>query len=201
MPVDYTRYHENAEVKIYELAKDLTLQDLRDETNHLYDIVAGILDEASDADIVFEPYDPDAHDPHAATEAEQHIGWTLGHLVAHTTATNEEGAVFSSLLARGIEMGGRIRTETDWREIDTVDKARQRLEESRRIVLAYLDTWPDEPRLDVYRDLSEKAAKFFGKLNAQAALLSGFAHMDSHLDQFRNTLQQAKATHLEAATQ
>ena len=155
MAINYTPL-DNGDAKWYELAQELTFEQLRDEVNRLYDETRDIIKDATDAQIAFVPHDPEANDPYAETEEEKHIGWTLGHLVAHVTATDEEAAVFTSLLARGIPQGGRIRTETPWEDIDTTEKALQRLEESRRIVLAYLDAIPDEPNLDTYREFSNE---------------------------------------------
>jgi len=52
----------------------------------------------------------------------------------------------------------------------------QRLEESRRIRLAYLDTWPDQPHLDVQREVSERFLEKFGPMNAVSSFLSGLKH-------------------------
>ena len=76
-------------------------------------------------------------------------------MIAHVTASSEEGAAFSSLTARGIPASERPRYETPWRDITTVEQVIQRLEESRRMRHAYLDTWPDNPHLDVYREISQ----------------------------------------------
>jgi len=195
MIIDYRPLAQD-DVKFADIAdaQGVTFRDLRAEVVRLYDEVAEILNDLEDRDITFVPYDPEANDPYAETEAEKHIGWTLGHLVAHVTATNEETAVFSSLLARGIPQSGRIRTETPWEEIDTVVKARARLEESRRIVLAYLRAIPDEPDLTTLRAINnEKAAAYFGPLNAIAQMISGLAHHAGHLDQFRDVRAQAIA--------
>lgn len=193
MAVDYTPLY-NGEVKWFDLAQDLTLDDLRAETHRLYDTVRDILADCTDADITFDPYDPHADDPHAETDEERHIGWTLGHLVAHITASNEEGAVFSSLLARGIPAGGRLRNEVPWEKIDTVEKALHRLEESRRMVMAYLDTWPDNPDLHTLREIrSERARAYFGPINAPAAYLTGLSHHNEHIPQFEEVRRQAKA--------
>jgi hypothetical protein len=100
------------------------------------------------------------------------------------TASSEEGAAFSSLLARGISMGGRLRNEVHWRTVTTVEQCLARIEESRRMCLAYLDTWPNEPHLDVYRALSPELEKRFGKLNAPASYLFGLYHQWQHIDQF-----------------
>jgi hypothetical protein len=193
MAIDYTPMLEQDETKAAHIVdeQNVTFDVLRQEVNRLYDAVAAVLDGLEDADISFEPYDPDAYDKDAATEEEKHIGWTLGHLVAHITATNEENALFTSLLARGIQQDGRIRTEVPWQEVDTVEKAVGRLEESRRIVLAYLDAIPDEPDLATLRPFSERAAAFFGPMNALASMIQGLGNHAGHLDQFADVRSQA----------
>jgi hypothetical protein len=180
-------------IKWYQLAEGLTPSQLRDETNRLYDEVKAIIEACTDADIVFEPTDPDANDPYAV-EGEEAVGWTLGHLVAHITASNEEAAGISSLLARGMTVGGRQRVEMPWREVNTVEIALRRLKESRRMVLAYLQAWPDEPHLDVYREFgSERAQDYFGTINAPASYLMGLTHHHEHIAQIRTVYEQAKA--------
>lgn len=195
MTIDYTAMATHGEVKAKHIVEQqhVTFDVLRAEVNRLYDTIRAIVDDLTDADIAFIPHDPHAHDAAAINEEEQHIGWSLGHLVAHVTATNEEGAVFASLLARGIPQGGRIRTEVPWREVDTVAKAVQRLEESRRIVLAYLSAIPDEPDLTTERPFSEKALAFFGQQNALAAMVQGLAHHAEHIAQFEEVRAQAIA--------
>lgn len=197
MTIDYTPLYEQ-QIKYKQLADGLTADDIRREVHRLYDATKAILLQCDDADITFEPYDEHAHDPYAA-DHEQHIGWTLGHLVAHITASNEEGFVFSALLAQGIPQGGRIRNEVDWQTLDTVEKAVQRLEESRRIVLAYLDAWPDTPNLTTYRAFSERAAAYFGDINAVASTLTGLSHHNEHMAQFAEVLQQAHAAKAKTA--
>ena len=192
MAIDYTQLQKD-DVKWYELAEGLTFDDLRDEVNRLYDETHAILKDRTDAEITFEPHDPEASDEHAV-EGEENIGWTLGHLVAHVTATNEENALLTSLLGRGIQPSERLRTETPWREVDTTEKALQRLEESRRIVLAYLDAVPDEADLDTLRHFeSERAREYFGKINAPAATVLGLSHHNEHIAQMEDAAQQAQA--------
>ena len=74
----------------------------------------GLLDGLADIDIANTPADPEADDPYAV-EGEEKIGWTFGHLIAHVTASTEEAAAFSSLLARGVAASERPRYETPWR--------------------------------------------------------------------------------------
>lgn len=171
---------------------NVTIQDLRDATNESIDTILGFISDLDDAGIAHEPEDENAKDPYAV-EGEEEIGWTVGHLVAHVTASSEEGAAFSSVLARGVEgVEHRPRYETPWRDMNTKAKAIQRLEESRRIRLAYLETWPDEPDYDNLRvGLSERAQAYFGDLNAPATFLMGLGHEIGHYEQIKDAVQQA----------
>ena len=183
----------NQEVKYREFSKQFTIEDLKTVTNSYIDTILDIIKDATDAQIAYVPDDAEADDPYAV-EGEENIGWSLGHLVAHVTASSEEGAAFSSTLARGVDYTGgpRPRYETPWREVDTKAKAVQRLEESRRIRLAYLDTWPDEPHLDNYRTISPRFIEKYGELNAVASFLFGLSHEDGHLEQIRSVMKQAQ---------
>ncbi len=155
------------------------------------------LDGLTDDDVIFDPEDPEADDPYAVA-GEETIGWSLAHLIAHVTASSEEGAALSSLLARGVPAAERPRYETPWREITSVAHARQRLEESRRIRNAYLETWPDAPFFDVYRDISERFIARFGQMNAPAAFLFGLSHEAGHYAQIEDVRQQALAARVAA---
>ena len=192
MQIDFSPVRRRA-VKLVDFAAGFSQADLRAATQNSIDAILALVRQASDAEIAFIPIDPDAHDPHAVS-GEEMLGWSLGHLVAHVTASAEEGAAFGSLLARGVPLADealRLRYETPWQTIDTRAKAIQRLEESRRIRLAYLDTWPDVPHLDVTRAASARRLRLHGPTNAPAAVLSGLMHEQGHLDQMRETLRQA----------
>ncbi|GAB4521086.1 MAG: hypothetical protein OHK0046_32030 [Anaerolineae bacterium] len=191
MSLDFTPLVQR-QIKPIDFAVNLTLDDLRQVTHESVDTLLSFITDLTDADVVFDPIDLNANDPHAVP-GEENIGWSLAHLVAHVTATSEEGAAFSSLLARGIPASERPRYETPWRDITTVAQCIQRLEESRRIRLAYLDTWPDTPFLEVYRPMSESFLERFGPLNAPAAYLFSLAHEHGHYDQFRDVRTQALA--------
>jgi len=182
----------NREKKMIELVDGVTRDELRELTNTSVDTLLEMLADLDDGDMIFDPVDPEANDPHAV-EGEENIGWSIAHLVAHVTASSEEGAAFSSLLARGIPAEERPRYETPWRDITTKAQCIQRLEESRRIRLAYLDTWPDEPHLDVYRKASERFIEVLGNMNAPAAFLFGLAHEHGHYEQIRDVRAQALA--------
>ncbi len=182
----------SGDVKYLKFAEQFTIDDLRKATNKSVDYLLSLFDGLNDEHVAFEPVDEEADDPYAVA-GEEHIGWSLGHLVAHVTASSEEGAAISSLLARGFPTGERPRYETPWREVTTIAHVTQRLEESRRIRLAYLDTWPDKPFLDVYRGVSPRFLERFGNMNAPAAFLFALSHEHGHYEQFKEVKDQAFA--------
>jgi hypothetical protein len=184
---------QNDEIKLFDLAAHFTPESLRAATDAYFDFMVDLITNATDDEVAFLPHDPEAHDPYAKP-GEEHIGWSLGHLVAHVTATLEENAAYSSILARGIPYPRepRLRTETPWQLMTTREIALQRLSESRRICLSYLETWPDTPVLDVFRETSERWVERFGPQNATAAYLSGLKHLDDHVEQFKDVFQQAR---------
>lgn len=191
MAIDFTPVL-NREMKPAEFIEkeNITFDVLREESNRSVDFLLDFIKDMDDADVTFEPTDEGADDPHAV-EGEEHIGWSIAHLIAHVTASSEEGAAFSSLLARGVPASERPRYETPWKDITTKAQCVQRLEESRRIRNAYLDTWPDEPHLDVYRaGVSERFIEVFGNMNAIAAFLFGLIHELGHYEQFRQVAAQ-----------
>ena len=155
--------------------------DLRSLTVELYDrleeLTAGIDDRA----VSFVPADPDG-DPADGP------GWTLGHVVVHLTAGLEEGAAQGCTLARGAEITGRPRYETPWEEVTTAAQVRQRLAESRRMVLAFLDAWPDAPHLG---NLHEHP--FFGPMDAVSHHAMGINHARGHLAQLAEIRRQTAA--------
>lgn len=180
------------EIKLYEFAQRFSVDDLRAASSASVDEILRIIGDATDAQVTFLPHDPKADDPYAPPE-ERYLGWSLAHLVAHVTASSEEAAAYSSILARGIPYPRepRLRYETDWHTLKTRGQVLQRLAESRQIRLAALDMWPADPRLDVYRETSEHALAKNGPSNAKSAFLAGLKHEWSHLDQFRETARQA----------
>lgn len=176
----------------YALCENTDAAALKRYSDESIEFLLGLLNDLTDDDIVFEPEDPGAEDPYAVA-GEEKIGWNLGHLIAHVTASSEEGAAFSSMLARGVAASERPRYETPWRDMKTVAQARQRLEESRRMRNAYLETWPDSPFLDVHRPVSERFTARFGEMNAPAAFLFGLSHEVGHYDQIQDVKRQALA--------
>ncbi|MXX52252.1 MAG: DinB family protein, partial [Chloroflexi bacterium] len=99
--IDFTPMRDG-EISFMEYAARETIgpAQLRALSDESLDFLLSQLDGLTDADIVFEPEDPDANDPFAV-EGEEDIGWNFGHLIVHVTASSEEGAALSSLLARG----------------------------------------------------------------------------------------------------
>lgn len=193
MLIDFTPA-QNGELKLYDFAQQFTLEGLRAATNASLDTILAIIGEADDAQLTFLPEDPNADDPFAPPE-ERYLGWSLAHLVTHVCASSEEGAAYSAILARGIPYprDPRLRYETDWHTLKTREQVLQRLAESRRMRLAALDMWPDNPHLDVFRTTSEHGLAKNGPSNAKSAYLAGLKHEWSHLDQFREAARQARA--------
>ena len=190
----------NQEMKMLEYSQQFTIDDLRRATNDSVDYLLSLIEKMDDAAIVFAPHDPNASDPHAVA-GEEEIGWGIGHLIAHVTASSEEWATYSSILARGVPYPAepRLRYETPWRDVDSKAKAVQRLEESRRIRLSYLATWPDQPDLDIKRDLSPRFVERSGEMNAAACFLFGLRHEVAHYGQFVEVKQQIEENQQAAA--
>ncbi len=193
MLIDFAAVERN-ELKLIELGARLTLDDLRAATRFSIDRMLELIADLSDAAVTFDPVDPDAHDPYAVA-GEETIGWSLAHLIAHVTASSEEWAAYSAILARGIPYPSepRLRYETPWRAITTQAQCVQRLQESRRMRLAYLDAWPDAPHLETRRQMSERFTERFGEFNAPAAFLFGLWHEVNHFEQMREARRQALA--------
>lgn len=172
-----------------ELVAGLGVEDLRDLTNQMIDHQLALIADCDDADVTFVPDDPAAEDKYAADEAEAHIAWTLGHVIAHVTASSEEKAFLAAELARGVDREGRSRYETPWQTLTTIGQVRARLEESRRMRLASLDMWPDNPDLSLtvnYRWLR-------GPMNAIARYCLGLLHDNDHLGQIADIVRQTYA--------
>jgi hypothetical protein len=174
-----------------QLAAGLTPADLHRLTDEMVDAMLAVLDGAIDADVTFVPEDPAAYDRFASDPSEEKIAWTLGHVVVHATASAEEAAALSSVLARGIEIKERSRSEVPWREVTSVAQLRQRLEESRRMRHAFLNAWPDSPHYDqLYVPTYNPAAD---PMNAVGRFILGLYHDFPHLRQMREDLRQARA--------
>ena len=163
--IDYSSVF-SGQHKIADLATDLTLDDLKMATDEQIDELLTLVRNLSDAQAVAVAADP---------AAEGGMGWNVGHLIAHVTASSEEGAAVSSVLARGIDypFEPRLRSEVEWTTLTTTASCIQRLEESRRMRQGYLSTWPDQPSLDTHRTLPAAFADRVGPLNAVGAYLMG----------------------------
>jgi hypothetical protein len=177
-----------------ELVAGLTPDALGELTQEMVDTMLELIAGCVDGDVTFVPCDPGADDPWAATEAEVHMSWTLGHVIVHTTASAEESAALAAELARGVENHGRSRYETPWRSVTTVAQCQQRLEESRRMRLASLGMWPDESHLDNAYEPWPGAPE----VNAVSRFVLGLMHDESHLDQIAEIVAQAKAVRAQA---
>ena len=181
----------NKEISLAQFLADLTLtrDDLRDLTNEMIDNMLELISTCEDADVTFEPDDPKKHDPYAAKAEDADLAWNLGHVIVHTTASSEESAALAAEMARGVANHGRSRSELPWEQIKTIAACRQRLEESRRMRLASLDMWPDQPYLEnTYEPYAGR-----GAYNAITRFVGGLSHDDSHLAQIERLAQEARA--------
>lgn len=176
-------------LKLADIQAKYTRQDLIEATNHMIDTMLNLVKNIPDSYVTFQPVDPDAYDGGAETEEEKHMAWTLAHVICHTTASGEETAAQGSTMARGIEPTWRTRYEVPWRTLTTTEQLVQRLEESRRIRLAFLNSWPNEPHLHI---LWRKKEKTWGLVNAVGYTLEGLKHDTSHLGQIAEIIRQAK---------
>jgi hypothetical protein len=176
------------EMSFDELVADLNKDDLEKLTNDMIYKILDLIADCEDEDVLFLPNDPDAYDPYAENEKNVDLAWTLGHVIVHLNASNEESAALASELARGIEYHGRSRSEVPWESVRTIDECRQRLNESQRICLASLNMWPDEPHLDNYYQTRPEAPR----INAIGRYVYGFFHADSHLPHIKSIVHQAK---------
>jgi hypothetical protein len=185
--IDFGPVHRH-EASIQDLAAGLDRNDLGRLTNEMCDLQLASIAEALDADVVMVPEDSEASDKYAARPEDVGLSWTLGHVVVHTTASSEESAALALVLARGLAVEGRSRYEVPWESARTIAFLRHRIEESRRMRLAMLAAWPDEPHLD------NSYAPYEGRpsMNAVGRFLGGLAHDDSHLQQMRKIVGQAQ---------
>lgn len=171
----------------------ITHDDLIRLTNEMIDAQLALIADIVDADVVFQPVDPDAYDPYATDPEAVHAAWTLAHVIAHTTASSEECCAQAANLARGVPVSQRMRYEVPWQSLTTVAQLRHRLEESRRIRLAYLQAWPDEPHYDL------TYTPYKTPHNCLTRVLAGLHHDAGHLRQIAEIVRQAKAARAEAA--
>lgn len=177
---------------LMELAQGITVQDLHALTDEMIREERAIVADATDDDVVFLPVDPDASDSFAANAAEVNVAWTLAHVIVHVTASAEEAAAQASQLARGVPVSGRNRYETPWESVTSIAQVRERLEESRRMRHAMLESWPNAPHLELLYQAGYPGAK---PVNAPGRFLGGLLHEDGHLEQLREIVRQAHASH------
>ena len=175
-------------ITIDQLCAGLTVDGLRRLTGEMVDAMLGLIVGCTDADAVFTPDDPEAEDTYASDPDEVSLAWTLGHVIVHTTASSEEAAFLAAELARGVPYReGRSRHEVPWQSVTTIEQCRHRLEESRRMLLASLDLWPDPPHLDNFFTTRSGA-----RYNAIVRFVFGLSHDDSHLGQIAEIVRQAR---------
>ncbi len=167
----------------------LTVDDLRGLTNEMIDTMLELIKDCRDADVTFDPVDPDAYDLEAANDDELRISWSLGHVIVHVTASSEEAASIAAELARGVQWHGRSRSEVPWRTVTTIEQCRHRLEESRRMRLASLDMWPDQP----YLENTYQPRPDIDPINCVRRFLNGLRHDTNHLAQIEEIVRQATA--------
>lgn len=174
------------EIPMSEFASAFTVADLQRLTNKSVDQFVSLIETCSDADIGFVPDDPAAYDAYAARSRaeEARIGWTIGHNIVHATASAEEYAYDAAGLARGVPYHGRSRFELPWQLMTTTKKCLARLEESRRMRLASLEMWPDDP------DLENGVTPWreSGWVNAVGLFVWGIAHDASHIQQIKKIM-------------
>ena len=187
--IDFGPYR-SKEKTFFELVGHYSAAELKRLTNEMIDLQLDLIADCTDEDVVFTPVDPAANDTYAINKDEVHISWTLGHVIVHTTASSEESAALAAEFARGVpHRGGRSRSEVPWDSVTTIAQCRERLEESRRMRLASLDMWPD--RVDTENGYTPWES--LGHVNASARFCLGLSHDDSHLEQIREVVRQAKA--------
>ena len=176
------------EKSLQDLAERLTGRDLAKLTKEMCARELALIEDAEDEDVAFVPDDPEADDTFASRAEEIGLSWTLGHVVVHATASSEESAALALVLARGLPVEGRSRYEVPWQEATTIEFLRRRIQESLRMRLSMLAAWPEQPHLDNFY------APYEGRppMNALGRFLGGLAHDDSHLEQIRKIMVQAR---------
>ncbi len=177
-------------ISFSELTINLTPEDLRSLSHEMIDTLLTIIADCTDEDVVFQPTDPEANDPYASGVGAngENDAWTLGHVIMHSTASAEEAAFLAAEMARGVEPHGRSRYEIPWESVTTIAQCRQRLQESRRMRVASLDLWPDNPHMNIYFSYGEDKPKY----NALQRFTLGLRHEADHLDQIREIVRQAQ---------
>jgi len=160
---------------IQDAADRLTVNDLRQATEFSVNTMLACIAACTDADVSFVALDSGATEGVRNAEGEV-LGWTLSHVLVHTTATAEAGAFAALDLARGVSLRVISRYETPWKTLLTIEQCQQRLNESQRMRLASLAAWPDHP------NLANRYTPFpgAGHLNAKGIFVLGLEHDDTH---------------------
>ncbi len=188
--IDFSPFLEN-QISIKQITCGLAISDLHQLTDEMVDAMLSEIMDARQEDVVFTPQDPHAFDEYAVSPGERNLSWTLGHVIVHTTASAEESAALSSVLARGVPLKqeDRSRYEIPWQEIITVQQLINRLEESRRMRHAFLNAWPTPPHME-----NTYSPDFPGDvpLNAIDRFTLGLSHDYNHLGQIRKIMGQAR---------
>lgn len=179
----------NKQMTMAQLAEGLTREDLRRLTNEMIDTQLKLIEGCTDEDVIFVPDDPNANDDAAADSADVNLAWTLGHVIAHTSASSEEYSFIAAALARGVEWKGRSRYEAEWKTVTTIEACHQRLTDSRRMRLASLDMWPAAP----HYENTYQPAPDIDPINCVNRFIRGLSHDDSHLAHIAEIVRQAKA--------
>jgi hypothetical protein len=174
----------DGEITLDVLIGDLTREDLYQLTNEMIDTISGLIADCLVEDVTFKPDDPEAYDPHAEKEDDVKLAWNLGHVLVHITSSSEESAFLAAEMARGVAFHGRSRYEIPWQEITTLQQCHQRLEESRRMRLASLEMWPEEPHFN----LSYQAWSDGPVVNAVGRFILGLMHSQSHIAQIQSII-------------
>lgn len=161
---------------VADLVRDLSHADLITFTNEVLDAMeAQISSDAPAGLFTFVPPD---------TEASEGTGWTIGHIVAHATATLEGTAMGAAILARGIKLEQRLRYEVPAEELHNLQTIQARLNESRRMCQAFLAAWPDNPDLDATINFIPA----IGPMNAFGMYALGLSHAQGHIQQITNAV-------------
>ena len=186
--LDFTDVRSN-KITMDQLVAGMTKWDLHRHTDDMINAMCEAVQDATDADVVFQPVDPEARDTFAARATDTELAWTLGHVVVHANASSEESAALALELARGIPVEKRSRFETPWETVKTIQQCRVALEDSRKMRHALLEAWPAIPNTEnryVY-------VAAFGPLNCYTRFILGLRHEDAHLPQVREIIRQAHA--------
>lgn len=183
MPIDFSQYQVGA-MKLMDFMHAYSLHDLMETATAQADALIALVQPLTDAQVTHIPNDPQA------TEGD---GWSVAHLILHMTASVEEAVAVSSILARGISypFEPRLRYEADWQTVLSTAQCLARLHESRRMRVAYLSAWPDQPNFDTRREVPPPLKERFGDMDVMASVGLGLRHEFEHMPQVREAIRQA----------